>query len=184
MPALARLVRDYPGLGLEVSFSDRYADLAGEGLDAAVRVGVLRDSSLVARRIGTQRMIVCGSPDYLARRGVPRKPADLAKHACLAFRVPTSGRLMTWRFEVNGERVDWEPASGLALDDGEALVAAAAAGMGLAHVPDYMAAGALARGEVAEVLRRYRPPAVPVSVVYLSTRRMPPRLRAFIDALA
>ena len=182
VPALARMVRKHPAIAVEAFFTDRYADLAGEGLDAAVRIGALRDSALIARPIGRQRMIVCASPAYLARRGTPRKPADLEAHACLAFRIPSSGRLWTWHFSVGGKVVEWEPRSGITMDDGEALVAAAAAGMGLIHVPDYMAADAMARRKVVEVLGRYRPPDVPISVVYLSARRVPPRLRAFLDA--
>jgi DNA-binding transcriptional LysR family regulator len=184
VPVLAALVREHPGLALEVSFTDRFADLAAEGLDAAVRAGALHDSGLVARPIGGQAMIVCGAPGYLARAGTPRRPADLAKHACLAFRIPSSGRLWTWRFQVDGRAFEWEPRSGIAMDDGEALVAAAEAGMGLAHVPDYMAAEAISRGRLVEVLRRFRPPEIPLSVVYLSARRVPPRLRAFVEAVS
>jgi LysR family transcriptional regulator for bpeEF and oprC len=183
VPALARLLRRHPAIAVEASFTDRYADLAGEGLDAAVRVGTLRDSTLIARPIGRQRMIVCAAPAYLARRGTPRRPADLEGQSCLAFRIPTSGRLWTWHFTVDGEAVEWEPRSGIAMDDGEALVAAAVAGMGLIHVPDYMAADAVARRRLVEVLRRHRPPEVPISVVYLSARRVPPRLHAFLEAL-
>jgi len=183
VPALARMARRHPAISVEASFTDRYADLAGEGLDAAVRIGALRDSTLVARPIGKQRMIVCAAPAYLARCGTPRRPADLEGHSCLAFRIPSSGRLWTWHFRERGAIAEFEPRSGIAMDDGEALVAAAVAGMGLIHVPDYMAADALARRKLVEVLARYRPADVPISVVYLSARRVPPRLRAFLEAL-
>ena len=184
VPVLAKLARAHPALAFEISLSDRFADLAGEGLDAALRVGALDDSTLVARRIGWQRMVTCASPGYLEECGVPRVPADLVRHACLAFRRPTTGRLWTWRYRVSGRPFEWEPRSGLALDEGEALVAAAVAGMGICHVPHYMAGEAMARRKLVEVLIRYRTPDLPISVVHLCAPRVPPRVRAFIDALA
>lgn len=184
VPALARVVQQHPAVCVDITLSDRFADLAGDGFDAALRVGALRDSALVARRIGWQRMMVCAAPSYLAARGVPRRPADLQRHSCIAFRRPTTGRLWTWQFRVGGRRLEWEPAARLVMDEGEALVCAAAAGMGLVHVPHYMCAEAASQGRLVEVLARYRPPDIPISVVHLSARRMPPRLRVFIDALA
>ena len=182
--ALAALVRRYPKVALEVGFSDRYVDLVKEGLDAVVRVGHLADSTLVARPIGTQSLVVCGSRGYLKERGTPKRPGDLDAHACLVFRNPSTGRPRPWQFDNGGRELDYSPTSAIVLNDGEALVAAAAEGMGLVQVPDYMAAEAIRRGRLVEVLARYRAAPLPISVVYPSTRRVTPRLRALIEALA
>lgn len=183
VPALAALAAGYPRIAVEVSFTDRFTDLVGEGLDAAVRIGPLADSRLVAKPLCDQQLIVVAAPRYLAARGTPRRPRDLETHTCIAFRMPTSGRLWIWRLRDRGRAFEWEPPRVVVLDDGEAIVAAATAGMGLAQVPDYMAADALASRRVVEVLEAYRRPAMPVSVVYPSARRVTPRLRAFIEVL-
>jgi DNA-binding transcriptional LysR family regulator len=184
VPKLAELVRRHPAIVLDVSFSDRYADIVSEGLDAAVRVGPLADSSLVARPFARHVMIVCGAPAYLAEHGVPRSPDALARHRCLVSRMPTSKRLRPWMFNRDGRRFDMEPQPVAVFDDGEAIVSAAVASMGLAQVPDYMVADALARGEVVEVLKRHRPPPQQIAIVYPSARRVTPRLKALVEALS
>lgn len=184
VPKLAELVRRHPGIVLDVSFSDRYADIVSEGLDAAIRVGPLADSTLVARPFARQALIVCGSPAYLRERGVPRVPDALAKHRCLVARMPTSKRLRAWTLVRDGRRVEIAPSPAAVFDDGEAMVAAAVASMGLAQVPDYMADDAIGRGELVEVLKRYRPPPLQITLVYPTTRRVTPRLKALIEVLA
>lgn len=183
VPAVARLLERHPRIHVELELTDRYADLAAEGLDAAVRVGQLSDASLVARPVGRQQLVVCASPRYLRAHGRPRRPGDLARHRCMAFRVPSSGRLLPWRF-VDGKRaVEWVPEAAFVIDEGEALAAAAEAGAGMVQLPDNMVEDSLERGRLVEVLTTFRPPPTPISVVYLSSRGMTPRLRAFIDAL-
>ncbi|HVY65480.1 MAG TPA: LysR family transcriptional regulator [Gammaproteobacteria bacterium] len=184
VPALAELRRRHPRIQVEVSFTDRYADLVGEGLDAVVRVGALKDSSLVSRRIGEQQLIAVAAPRYLKQRGTPERPADLAAHACMAFRVPSSGRVYPWQLREGRRVLQWSPDGQIVMDDGEAIVAAAVAGLGVAQVPDYMASDALERGQLVEVMPARRPPPIPVSIVYLHSRGMTPRLRALIDVLA
>jgi DNA-binding transcriptional LysR family regulator len=183
VPALAALVRRYPKIALEVGFSDRYVDLVREGLDAVVRIGHLPDSTLVGRRIGDQTIIVVAAPRYLRERGTPRTPADLAGHLCVVFRNPSTGRPRPWQFQERQRPIERMPPSSVVMNDGEALVAAVAEGMGLVQVPDYMATDALRTGRLVEVLSRCRPPPLPISLVYPSTRRVTPRLRALIEAL-
>jgi DNA-binding transcriptional LysR family regulator len=184
VPALAVLVRRHPGIALEVGLSDRYVDVIGEGLDAVVRVGPLRDSALVARRIGEQRHLVVAAPSYLERHGAPKTPADLASHRCLVFRNPSTGRPRPWQLQDGRRAVELVPASTVTMNDGEALVAAVAEGMGLVQVPEYIAGETLRRGRVIEVLARFRPPPLPISVVYPSARRVTPRVRALIEVLS
>lgn len=183
VPKLAGLLQRHPRIVLDVSFSDRYADIVSEGLDAAVRVGPLADSTLVARPFARHALVVCGAPAYLRACGTPRSVDALARHRCLAARLPTSKRLRAWRFVRSGRPEELAPRPVAVFDDGEALVAAAEAAMGLVQVPDYMAADAIATGRLVEVLKGLRPPPLPIALVYPSARRVTPRLKALLDVL-
>lgn len=183
MPVLARLLQAHPALGLELRLSDRYADLVGEGLDAVVRVGELNDSSLVARRFDWQHLLLLASPGYLARRGTPRCIDDLDAHTAVVFRLPTSGRERPWRLGKGPEGLEWSPRARVCVNDGEGMIAAAVAGLGLIQVPDNMVPDELRRGELVELLPKRRPPAMPISVVMPSARLQPPRVRALVAAL-
>lgn len=183
LPVLARLVREHPQLRLEIRLSDQFADVIGSGVDAVVRIGEVADARLVARRIDRQQLAVYGAPAYFARKPRPRRPADIAAHECILFQMPTSGRRRPWEFRVKGKRLALHPAPGHVVNEGEGIVSAACAGLGLIQVPDLMAAEAVRAGELEEVLQAYRPPPMPISVVFPTHRHMPPRLRLFIDAL-
>ena len=184
LPVLAKLLERHPRLRIDARLSDQVSDVIREGLDAVIRTGALGDSRLVARQIGQQSLVVCASPAYLERHGTPRIPADLGQHQCLLFRMPSSGRDRPWQFRIDGDIVEVQPDSRLRLGDGEALVDAAIAGLGIAQVPDYMAADAHGAGRVVEVLREFRAPPIPISVVYPTSRMLPPRVRVLIDALS
>jgi len=184
MPVLARLLERHPGLKIDARLSDKYSDVIREGLDAVVRIGPLADSRLVSKLVGHQHLIVTASPAYLARHGTPRNPYELERHQCVLFRVPTTGRDRPWQFRVDGVNAEIQPEARLRLGDGEALIEAAAAGLGLVQTPDYMSADALAAGRVVEVLADCRAPPSPINVVYPTTRMLPPRVRVFIDALS
>ena len=147
------------------------------------RIGHLTDSTLVARQLDEQHLCVCGSPEYHEKRGVPEDPDALASHTCLAFRLPSTGRIRPWQFQASGRAIELIPDGGHAFNDGEALVAAAASGLGLVQVPDYMVREEIAAGRLAEVLKAARPRPLPISLVYPSARRIPPRLRVLIETL-
>lgn len=183
VPLLAQLVARFPQLELDLTLSDRYEDIVRGGFDAAVRVGHLADSTLIAHRFAAQQMLVCASPRYLAQHGKPRAPADLAAHRCLLFRMPSTGRARSWEFVVARQAVTFVPDAVVTMDDGEALVAAAAAGLGLTQVPHYMAQEDLAAGRLVEVLTAFRVPPMPISLVYPSSRQVTPRLRALQQVL-
>jgi DNA-binding transcriptional LysR family regulator len=184
LPACGELVRRHPEISLDVRLSDEYADVIAGGLDAVIRVGPIADSRLVARPIDRQQLRVYASPRYLARRGRPQHPNDLAEHECLVFRVPTSGREYAWQFADGRKRVALHPNARYVVNDGEGLAVLAATGLGLAQLPDYMARDAVKARRLVEVLERHAPPPVPISIVFPSNRQVPPRLRAFIDLLA
>lgn len=184
LPLLGELLRRHPGLAVDVRLQDAYVDLVKEGIDAAVRIGELRDSTLVSRRIGSQSLVLVASPAYLAAHGTPRRLDQLDRHAALVFRMPSSGRDRPWQFRQKGRALDLHPSSRLRISEGEGLVQAALLGLGLAQVPDYFVRGELACGELVEVLPNLRPAPMPVSVVYPGSRLLPQRVRVLIDALA
>lgn len=183
LPVLAALARRYDKLRFEVQLSDQFADVIGSGMDAVVRIGEIADRRLVARRVDEQRIGVYASPEYLERAGRPRKPSDVTMHDCVMFQMLTTRRIRPWAFQVKGRRVSVQPAAVRIVDDGEGLVSAACAGLGLVQVPEIMAEDALRAGRLEEVLPGYRLPAEPISVVFPTQRHMPMRLRVFVDAL-
>jgi DNA-binding transcriptional LysR family regulator len=183
LPVLARLLREYPELRADVRLSDQQCDLIREGLDAAVRIMPLDDSRLTCRQVDEQQLTLCASPAYLERRGLPTHPDQLQEHDFVVFRNPTSGRQRPVQFQVDGKLLNLHPPYRVFLDDGEGLVQAARHSAGLTQVPDYMAAEELMRGDLVEVMPDFRPPPMPISVVWPGNRLMPSRLRVFIDAL-
>jgi LysR family transcriptional regulator for bpeEF and oprC len=183
VPLAAALARRHPGLGLDLRLSDRFADVIGEGLDAAIRVGRIADSRLVALPIDEQQLRVYASPGYFAARREPRALPEVRRHDCVVFRNPTSGRERPWEFRQRGRAIKLQPKGRYIVDDGEGLVAAAAAGMGLIQVPDYLAQSAVREGLLREALAEWRPAPVPISLVYASRRHITARLRALIDVL-
>lgn len=184
VPALAALALGHPALRIELRLSDQYADLIGSGLDAAVRIGEIDDSRLVARCIDHQHLGVYGAPSLLARAGRPRHPRDVGALPCVAFRLPHTGRLRPWAFRVDGQPFTLPAPGPHACNEGEALVAAARAGLGLVQAPDYIAAEAVRSGSLEELLGEFRPAPTPISIVFPSNRQVPPRLRLLIDRLA
>jgi DNA-binding transcriptional LysR family regulator len=184
LPVLAELLRDHPGLTLDLRLSDLRVDLVGSTFDAVIRIAPLDDSRLVARTIDTQQVLTCASPDYVRTHGRPRTPDDLTRHRCLVYRIPTSGRERAWHYLVDGAVVEQNPVPSAWIDEGEALAAAAVTGAGVVQVPDYYVADALASGTLIELLKKYRPPPEPVALVYATNRQMPARLRALADRLA
>jgi len=184
LPALARLKRLHPELRIDARFSDLRVDIIQEGLDAAVRIGPLTDSRLVGRKFDEQVLWICGSKDYLDEHGVPESPEDLQAHVCLLYRLPSNGRDRPWQFRFGQRDEALMMESGMRLGDGEALVLAAIAGLGLIQVPSYLAELAVREGKLVEILRDYRPSPMPISLVYPSHRHIPPRVRALADALA
>ncbi len=184
LPLLARLARECPALSIDARFSDAYVDLVKDGIDVAIRTGVLRDSSLVARQIGVQELLLFAAPSYLERAGRPRKLSDLARHVGVLFRVPSTGRERRWHFRSGGRNVDLLPKSRIRLDHGDALVQAAVQGMGLGQVPHYMVASELQSGALVELLPSFRPASMPIWAVMPSSRLTPPRVRVLLDLIA
>lgn len=183
LPRLAALVRAHPDLTLDVRLSDQYVDIVREGLDLAVRIGELDDSSLVARRVDWQALCLCASSDYLRRVGTPRRVEDLATHAAILFRLPSTGRDRPWQLRQRGQTLTLHPQPALRINETEAVLEALRLGLGLAQLPDNVVADDLAAGRLVELLPGCRPPRMPVHLVMPSGRLVPPRVRAAVAAL-
>jgi len=184
LPVLTKLMARHPELKIDARFSDHVVDIVKEGLDAAVRIGPLTDSSLVGRMFDQQVIWTCASPAYLAKHSKPESPEELSKHACLLFRLASTGRERPWQFRLGKRDYSLLPESAMRLGDGEAIVQAAVAGLGLVQAPQYMAQTEVKRGRLVEILQKYRPPPLPISLVYPSHRHIPLRVRALAEALA
>jgi DNA-binding transcriptional LysR family regulator len=182
--SLARAVASFstlhPEVRIEVVTSDRLVDLVKEGIDLAIRIGWLRDSSLRATRLGTFGQLVLGSPDYLARAGIPARPEDLARHPWVALtRLPSP---LTWRFTgPGGERRTVRVEARLRVDTGATLRALLESGAGLSVVDSLSSAEALASGRLQRVLARWSLPEGGLYAVLPPGRHTPPVVRAFVE---
>jgi DNA-binding transcriptional LysR family regulator len=181
-PIVLNFLKRHPRVSVQMLFVDRVTDLVEEGIDAAVRIGALPDSSLTATRVGSMRRVVCASPRYLRARGTPRRPADLTDHDAVAFVGITPHR--EWAFGPEEARQVVTPQVRFEVNSAEVAVAAAAAGHGLTRVLFYQAARELRAGKLRVVLQDFEPPPVPVHVVHAEGRRVAARVRAFVDFAA
>lgn len=183
VPALPRFVERYPEIVLDVELNDRGTDLAKERIDVAVRVGHIRDASLAARRLCHTRFVTCAAPAYLEKHGEPRAPAELKKHRCLGYFIPQTGRYREWEFLVNSVERSRAIHGNLNINSGEALLDAMLAGGGIATIATFVAAEAVARGELRIVLRDFIAKGPDISLIYLPSHRHAPAVRAFVDYL-
>lgn len=183
-PLLPAFARRYPEVELEIRTSDRIVDLVAEEIDVALRVGVLADTALIARRIATSRVVTLAAPTYLEEHGRPRTPEELARHVCLVFRSSNSGRIRPWRFEHAGKSQQLMPPRAHIFSNSESMLAAAAAGLGIAQLLDFSAEPALARRELTLLFRVHEAAGPPISLVYRSERALLPKVRAFVDFVA
>jgi LysR family transcriptional regulator for bpeEF and oprC len=185
VPALPRFIQQNPELTVQMSMNDRVLDLVQEGIDAALRVGTLSDSSLIARRVGSLRGITCASPEFIERVGMPQTPADLKPTDCIAlFRLGTT-QIREWVFRKEGVDHSITPAAALSFSDAESAVAAAVSGAGFVRVLNFVAEAQIAAGLLQPVLEDWNEGASwPVSVVYPQHRQPTAKVRAFIDFIA
>ena len=183
-PLVTRFLRDFPEVQVELSLSDRYVDVVDEGYDAVFRLGPLVNSALVSRRLESHRQIACASPAYLAARGIPIHPEDLAAHDCLGY-VNWSGRpYAEWVFTKDGRSRAVTIASRLQVNDGRVLVAAAVDGHGVILQPAAVVENAIGRGRLRPVLEDYQAPERTLHLLFAAGRPMAPKLRAFVDRVA
>jgi DNA-binding transcriptional LysR family regulator len=175
----APYLRDQPDIEIDLQLNDRIVDLADEGFDAAFRFGELRDSGLVARRLRSLGRIICAAPAYLACHGTPVEPEDLAKHNCLAFHYVQPER--DWMFRGSGNERRVSIKGQLTVNNGSALVEAAVAGIGVAMLPEYLAAPDVEAGRLVRLFPEYDLSRAPLQLVYLPDRQMTPKMRSFVE---
>lgn len=181
-PILPDFLSAHPAITVELTLNDRYVDVVEEGYDLALRIGKLEDSSLIARRLSAMRSILCASSAYLAVHGRPCHPRDLAGHNCLSYAYLATGD--EWALFGPGGAVTVRARGNLQVNNGDALCAATVAGLGIAVLPDFIAADSLRTGRLERVLPGWERPPSAVHAIYPHSRHLSTRLRVFVDFLA
>jgi DNA-binding transcriptional LysR family regulator len=182
LPVIVEFQERHPKLRVRLQLVDRIAQLIDEGVDVAVRIAALPDSSLIARRVGAVRLLCCASPAYLERHGTPERPEDLARHACIGASVLSSAE--RWSFPGKRGALRVAIRTRLEVTATEAAVDAACAGLGIARVLSYQAAEALADGRLRRILADREPPPIPVHVMHADGRTPRPMVREFVSLAA
>lgn len=183
--AIARFMDQYPEVEIDMELSDRFVDLVEEGYDMAVRIGRLKDSSLVARKLCPARIIICASPAYLERHGVPQTPADLAQHHCLLYTGSANPEQWPFRVTPGGDEVRMVRVGGrLRANNGDALREAALAGQGITLLPSFIVGDDLSHGRLVPVLMEHTASQSAVFAVYPANRHLSPKVRVFVDFLS
>lgn len=186
LPRLPEFFARYPDIELDLGMGDRLVDLVREGVDCVLRVGELRDSSMVGRRVATLQQLTCASADYLARHGTPHTLADLQAqgHRAVNFYSASTGKPFPFEFLVDGQNHSLTLPGAVSVGSAEAYAACCAAGLGLVQMPRYHIEAELRSGAICEVLAPWRPPSLPVTVLYPHARQLSPRVRVFVDWLS
>jgi DNA-binding transcriptional LysR family regulator len=181
MPMFGDFMAEHPDVSLELDFSDRRLNLIEGGFDLAIRIADRLDPGDIARKLGGSREVVVASPDYLRQQGRPRHPRELARHACLGYLLsPRSG----WPFIIDGQN-QWFAVSGrLQANSGDALLEAAARGLGIARMPTFIAEDAVREGKLEILLRSFPTPPLGIYALYPSNRYVPHRVRALVEFVA
>jgi len=179
LPVISDFLRVYPEVDVRLVQGDRIVNLLEDHVDVAVRIGPLPDSRLTAMNLGAIARVVCASPRYFSKHGVPQSPRDLSGHRCISFEAISAGQ--SWSFRVEGAEVAVPVRSRLVVNTAEAAIAAAIDGVGVTRVLSYQVHDALGEGTLALALRDYEPPPTPVNLVWAGQQRLPLKLRAFLD---
>jgi DNA-binding transcriptional LysR family regulator len=183
-PIVAAFMSTYPEISVCMTLADRPVDLVDEGIDVAITVRDLTDSSNVARRLSAVRLIVCGAPAYLVRHGTPHRPEDLTRHNCLPYAEAGAHLHTDWQFLYNGETFDIRVQGNFVSNVGNALRNLAVSGVGLVRLPDYIVATDLASGALVELLADFAPPLRPVYALYPHREHLPRKVLSFLDFAA
>jgi DNA-binding transcriptional LysR family regulator len=183
LPALSEFYQKYPKIQVKLFCSNRPLDLGDEGFDLGIRVSFAPDPNLVARKLAANRSVLCASPAYLKRRGIPRRIEDLSKHECVLF--PAIAPKGVWTLRRDRRKYSVQVAGVFETDEMDVVRAAVAAGLGISFLPHYMVGDALQQGQLVPLLRQYQVvPESAIYLVYLPNRTLSSRVRALIDFLA
>jgi DNA-binding transcriptional LysR family regulator len=180
-PLIGRFLEDYPELEVDLDFSDRQVDIVDEGYDMVIRIGNLKDSSLIARKLAPTRRFVLASPAYLEEHGEPQHPRDLRDHECLLYSYKSHGP--SWRFEGPDGELLIRVSGRMRSNNGTALMHAAVAGLGLTLSPDFISVEAISRGDLVPVLTNWVDDSLAVWALYPHRRYLSAKVRLFVDFL-
>jgi DNA-binding transcriptional LysR family regulator len=181
--ALPDFRRRHPKVSIDLRLNDQVVDLVEEGVDIAVRIGELPDSSLLSRRMSALRLCAYASPAYIEACGMPVHPRELESHDTVNFRYQSSGQLFRWPFRIGGKTIEMLPSAQIVVDASDAVTATVAAGGGIGMAATFMAAPYVARGELVPVLSEYAVEWHAITALWPASRRTNPAVRAFIDHL-
>ncbi len=178
LPRVKAFLNRYPKVELDLQIGDRFVDLIEEGVDVAIRIGVLKDSALKARRIGTGERVCVATPEYVARHGAPKTPTDLEKHECILYTLLSSGNV--WSFK------DCEVAvhGRFRVNTPDGIRTATLDGLGIAYSPVWLFEDAIRGGRVQLLLEDYPGPPTPIQMIYPERRLLPQRAKVFMDFVA
>ena len=181
MPSVVEYLQRFPDMSISAVFLDRVVNLLEEGMDVGVRIGELPDSSMKAIGVGHVRRVVCAAPEYLKKHGVPRAPADLARHTVVAA-SPVSPSV-DWKFVTGKKTASVRLTPRLTVTSNEAAIVAVVQGFGVTRLLSYQIAAFLAAGQLKVVLSEYEPPALPIHVLHSEGRQASAKVRTFVDLL-
>jgi DNA-binding transcriptional LysR family regulator len=181
MPKLAAFKRLYPDIELDIDYSDRLVDVIEEGFDAVIRTGEPSDSRLMARRIGACRRVIVGAPAYFRHAGIPLKPEDLAHHACLIYRFPSTGKLDTWSLGSTADMPVIDLTASMVTNSLDPQVCFAEQGLGIACIPEIAVRRQLQEGSLVTVLDDHNRESMVFHVLWPSSRHISPKIRVFVD---
>ncbi len=179
--AITEYLQRYPGVQVDVTLNDRVVDLLEEGFDVAIRVASKIDPGLVARKLASTRLVVCASPAYLEKHGLPTVPQDLVKHQCLTYAYVNAPN--EWRFRREGVEQTILVSGALCGNSGDILRSAAIAGLGVSLQPDFLIYEALSEGTLVRILPQWETGDLAIFAVYPNRKFLPPKVRSFIDFL-
>jgi DNA-binding transcriptional LysR family regulator len=179
LPVLAQFLQEYPEVNVRLALGDRIVNILEDPVDLALRIGALPDSGLIATTLGSLRRVVCASPAYLAKKGMPKRVQDLAAHDCVSFDLFAAGD--TWHFQVDGADTAVRIRPRLTVSTAEAAIDAAIYGLGVTCVLSYQVESALRAAGLRLILESFEPAPLPVSFLYASQGRLPLKLRALLD---
>ncbi len=181
-PVLAEFLARYPAIQFALLPTDRLVDMVEEGIDIAIRIGRLADTSFMARRIGEDKRVICASPEYLARHGTPRQPQDLLRHQCILSRE--RAYLNRWSFRIGGEIREIEVGGRLSVDEGDTQLQLALQGIGIVRLTRLTVAQAVRAGRLVSLLPDFSAEQpLPINAVYPHRRHLAPKVPAFVDFL-
>jgi len=180
LPLVLAFQRKYPAVGIDLSLDDRYVDLVQEGIDVAIRFGKLRDSQLVARRVGSSARVCVASAQYLTAHGTPKVPSELRNHQCITYTYLFSNE---WPFDGPGGPQSIKVHGNFRANSGMTIRSAALEGAGIASVPAFLIREDIETGRLIQILPRFAPEPISISAVYPSARLLSRKVKLFVDFL-